>query len=784
MAKGNGLRGAIIAFVAGVGWLQWQPALFPALYGGVLSLALLGLVVIVPRWRRLNVLLFATVLGASYANGYAENRLAEWLPHSLENRPLVVTGIVNGLPQAGRFGTRIRFTVEQAPTGVPSTLLLNDYAKPLQPWQPGERWRLSVKLKRPHSTMNPGGYDYEAWLLSEGIGATGTIAKLPRDKLANFVATPTNYLHAVRAALANHIRHVLAQQPFTEVIVALVVGEQSGISQAQWQLFRHVGITHLVSISGLHITLVAGLVAGCIGWGWRRSPRLTLWCPSRRAAMVAGVLAALAYSVLAGFAVPTQRTFFMLMVAALALGSGRAIAVSTIWLLALGITVALDPWAVLSAGFWLSYLTVGAMLWALAGQYQPAQGWRQKLASWGSVQWAATLGSLPLLLVLFQQLPLTSPLANAIAIPLISSVATPLALVGSLDPTGYGLRAAHAVLAFTIGIITPLADEQWVWNQAQPASWMLIPAVFAVGALLLPRGVPARWLATGLLLPLLWPQPKLIRHSTFHATIFDVGQGLSVLINTANHHLLFDTGSETGGGRVLPGALRAAGVKQLDQLLLSHDDNDHIGAAAAVLGSVRVPQILGVSPHQPKTGPWLTIPPITPCLNSQRWVWDGVVFEMLNPPAEQAPNATDNARGCVLRVSGAGGVLMIPADIGVAEEQRLLDAHANLKADVLVMPHHGSATSSSAPWIDAVSPTLAVATVGYLNPFRHPRSDVVARYEQRGITVWRSDRDGAVQIEFGLHGWMAEAWRAQKSRYWFEFAGDKRIVATTTLPAP
>lgn len=352
------MRLAIIAFVAAVGWLQCQARL-PDASAWLAAAALLGLLAC---WRRLPVrsvciVLAAAALGIGYTAWRAQGRLNERLPADLEQEYTTVTGRVVDLPQATRFGPRFRFKVEQAPAGTPPSLSLADYRRPADDWQPGQRWRITVRLKRPHGSANPGGSDYEQYLLSEGIGATGSVQRGDRTLLAPFVATPGSLIDAARAKIAAHIRSALddrqaapdarlAHHPYAEVIVALVVGEQSGIPQGQWLVFRNVGITHLVSISGLHITMVAGLIGAIAGWLWRRSARLTNRLPARKAALAAGTLAAFAYTLLAGFQVPSQRTFFMLATAAVALLSGRALAVSTIWLMALGITVLLDHYAV------------------------------------------------------------------------------------------------------------------------------------------------------------------------------------------------------------------------------------------------------------------------------------------------------------------------------------------------------------------------------------------------------------------------------------------------------
>ncbi|PHV10949.1 DNA internalization-related competence protein ComEC/Rec2 [Chitinimonas sp. BJB300] len=776
------MRLVIIAFVAGVVWLQWQaslPAVWPYLLlaaAGVITACYSHTV------RVVALLLAAASLGVAYTGWRAEARLAERLNPSLEGESLKITGTVVGLPQSTRYGPRFRFApdAEQA-NGLPPLLLLNDYAKPGSNWQPGQRWALQVKLKQPHGNANPGGFDYEGWLLAEGIGGTGNVNKLDRRLLDEFVLRPIHVLHRLRATLVSRIQHALGARPYTGVIVALVVGEQSGISQTQWQLFRATGITHLVSISGLHITLVASLFATIFEWLWRRSRWLTTRCPARQAALLAGVLAALAYSLLAGFSVPTQRTLFMLSTSALALLSGRHLAVSTIWCAALAVCVLLDPWSVLAAGFWLSFLTVGAMLWALAGRQDQAAGWQATLQQWGAVQWAATLGSLPLLLILFQQLPLSSPLANALAIPLISAIVTPLALVGTLEPSGLLLQLAHYLLGLGCTLLMPLSHPGSIWTQAQPASWTLLPAGIAIAVLLLPRGVPGRWLGIWLLLPLAFPLLSPIAMGSFRAIAFDVGQGLSVLVQTQNHSLLFDTGPEGGGSRVVPGGLRATGVRQLDMLMLSHADSDHIGAAAAVLSEVRTLKLSGALPQQLPAN--LPPPPHDACLAGQQWLWDGVQFDVLHPVRNDL-NSSDNGASCVLRISAATGSLLIPGDIGRVEEAGLLTQSTSVQSDVLLIPHHGSNSSSSAAFIAAVAPKLAIASNGYRNAFHHPREAVVTRYHNAGATVWRSDRDGAINLDFGPNAWSASSWRDMHPRYWqpTEATQAKRIVATTRLP--
>lgn len=764
----------IIAFVVGVCLLQRQAEL-PAVWPLALLAAAAGYAACrLAAARPALIMLSALLVGFSFADWRAQMRMAEQLAAADEARTLVVIGTVTDLVESTRFGARFRFHIEKSDTPLPATVLLSDGYRPAagstaSDWQPGQRWRLSVRLKRPHGNLNPGSFDYESWLLAEGIGATGNLARGEREQLKDFVPTAGNLIDRARSRLAARIRAQLGEQAFAGVVVALVVGDQTGISQLQWDLFRNTGITHLVSISGLHVTLIAGLFGSLSGWLWRRSFRLTSLLPARAAAVLAGVAAAFAYTLLAGFAVPTQRTFFMVSAAAIALLSGRRLSAASVWAFALGVTVALDTWAVLSLGFWLSYLTVGAMLFALSPRLGKPHALRDRLWLWGGAQWAATLGSMPLLIWLFQQLPLASPLANAVAIPLVSTVATPLALLGSLDPSGLVLRLSHSVLAFTFSLIGPLADVRSVWQQATPPVWSLPIAMLAVALLLLPGGIPGRWLAWVGLLPLLLPlQPQHSREGEFKATIFDVGQGLAILVTAGDQHLLFDAGPAGQGGRVLPGALRAAGVGKLDLLILSHDDPNHTGGALAVMGSTKVTQLLGAAPQAPfGYSPVERLPPASPCHAGMAWSWNQVRFELLNPPADRPLDSSEKDSGCVLKVSSEYGSLLLPADISPARERALLEDQAQaLRADVMVLPNHGAKGSSSSDFVAAVAPKAAVATVAYLNPFHHPRADIVARYAAAGIAVWRTDLDGAVSVNFTATGMQIGRQRQLTRRYW------------------
>lgn len=768
------MRLNILAFAAGILFLQMQPEL-PAWYGwlAVGGLLLLPLGFRRHRLTRILAALACLALGFGWAAWRADSRLADQLAAEWEGRDVAVVGVVAGLPQEFAGGTRFEFDVEQAAGGavVPGRILLSWYAGRRDSERtealvvrPGERWRLTVRLKRPHGNANPGVFDYESWLLERNIGATGYIRPNPPECLADMVWQAGYGIERLRLAVRDSFAGILpeAEYPYAGVLVALAVGDQKAIEGDLWTTFNRTGTTHLMSISGLHVTMVAAMFAWLVGFGWRRVPALAVRWPAQKAALLAGCGAALVYALLAGFAVPAQRTLYMLLVAGLALLSGRLVAPSRILALALLVVLLLDPWAVLAAGFWLSFGAVGALLYVGSAKLGEAAGWREKLRTWGVVQWAATLASLPVLLLVFQQFSLISPLANAIAIPVVSFIVTPLALLGALLPWWPILALAHGVLEWLMVFLTWCAA--WpVWTAPAPPLWAALVAGVGVAVCLLPRGVPGRWLGALLIVPaIFWPVDKPSA-GTARITVLDVGQGLATVVRTREHTLIYDPGplysaeSDAGQRVVLP-YLRALGLSHIDLLMVTHRDTDHSGGTASVLAGLSVDQVS--SSLVDAVG--------ERCAAGQRWTWDGVDFEVLHPAAEAyAGESRPNHLACVLRVTAGGGRLLLTSDIEAPDEAALLARYPDdLAAEVMLVPHHGSKTSSTPAFLQAVGAREAIIPVGYRNRFGHPKPAVVARYEALGQRIWRTDRDGALQITLGSEPTSISAWRQEHRRYW------------------
>lgn len=788
------LRLTILAFVAGVGWLQQQAALPDLRFAGWLACLL-------PAWwlagrlpcRPGRVFVVAgVILGGAFAAGFfyaawrAELRLADALPPAWEGRDIRVTGVVAALPQLTERGVRFDFDVESVATPgarVPKRIRLfwyqqapaaneagEDEALP-NPMRlhAGERWQLTVRLKRPHGTANPHGFDYEAFLLEHGIRATGYIRKDPNNfRLTRMVYRPGYLVERARDEIAQRMRRALADAPYGGVLVALAIGDQGAIPQAQWRVFTRTGVNHLMSISGLHVTLFAGLLFGAAYWAWRRSARLTQRMPARKVALIAGVSGAAAYTVLTGFAVPAQRTLYMVAAAALATWSGRQGSPSRVLAFALAVVVLFDPWAVLAAGFWLSFGAVAVILY-VASHRLGRRGWLREAMQ---VQWAVTLGLVPMLLILFQQVSVVSPLANALAIPLVSFVVVPLTLAGALLPLDFPLQFAHGAMSACMAGLTVLSEAPaTVWQQHAPPLWAAAGAGIGVVWLLAPRGFPARWVGAAAMLPLFAAAPPTPLPATLDATVLDVGQGLAVVLRTANHAVLYDTGPRFGadvdsGSRIVLPYLRAAGIRQLDGMIVSHADNDHAGGAISVLDGVPVDWVLSSLPEDhPILGHAARS---LRCVAGQRWEWDGVAFEVLHPePEDYAEKRKGNDRGCVLKASAGSQSLLIAADIEARAEREVLAGYRErLKASVLIVPHHGSKTSSTEDFVAAVEPEWAVFTVGYRNRFGHPKPEVVARYAARGSGLLRTDAAGAIRFVFGAGAPVPQEYRKQNPRYW------------------
>lgn len=745
---GQAMRTTILGFAAGAALLQMQPALpeWPVFAVGLLlALAAYSLR---GGWLR-TALVFGAglLLGFGWAAMQARSALADRLDKADEGRDIQLVGTIANLPFRSGDGVRFNFAVEQvvgAAIHVPAKLSLAWYANrggavanapeafrhaangaaargttafgdggAFGDVQPGERWQLTVRLQRPHGNANPYGFDYEVWLLEQGLRATGYVrASSSNRRLDSFVPGFDHVVEHCRAVLRDRIERALPGKEYAGVIVALVVGDQRGIPQSDWKVFNRTGIGHLISISGLHITMVAGLFSLAVSALWRRSfftrCQLPLILPAQKVAALTGACVALLYVLLAGFGVPAQRTLYMLAVVAVALWLDRIACVSYVLCAALGVVVLLDPWAVLWPGFWLSFGAVAVILYATVGRTvvrstkdaplpRHRRMW-EALRVGANTQYAVTMGLVPLSMLLFAQVSIVSPLANAVAIPLVSLVVTPLSLVGSVLPMALAipvLELAHFIVQLLAACLQWFSGLPFaVWTAPTPPFWLFCWALAGTIWMLAPRGWPVRWLGLATWIPLLAATPTHPRAGAMRVTAFDVGQGMALLIETSGHRLLYDTGPlysdvSNGGNRVILPYLGARGIAALDGMIVTHSDSDHSGGALAVLAALPVGWLLSSLP--PDHAIVRAARQHRHCAAGQGWEWDGVRFEMLHPlPASYAdPALKPNARGCTLKITAAGRSLLLAADIEAPQEAALLQrAGAVLGADVLLAPHH------------------------------------------------------------------------------------------------
>ena len=828
-----------LAWLLGLGLQMQQPALWPMPVYAALAVLAVALLLAAAGWRAgaLPLLMAAAGAVAIASTGLrADARLAERLSAALEGQDLRVTGVVASLPQAGASGLRFRFEVEQAtwrgqPVQLPPLLALgwynnfNDEAvldDARAGLRAGQRWRLPLRLKQPHGALNPAGFDVELMWFEQGLGATGYVravraarpaagaASLGAPAAAERLADAAGYpVERLRQTVRDAIYRQVADVRTAGVLAALAVGDQGAIERDDWELFRQTGIAHLVSISGVHVTMLAWLASAAAGRLWRRSPRLMRWLPAPTAGRWLGLALATGYALLAGWGVPAQRTVLMLVTTGALRSGGQRWPWGMVLLAAAVVVTLLDPWALLQPGFWLSFMAVGLLMAAepdnsrmaavvgVAGDRAGALG-RLRGRAGGAMrghlrgQLVATLGLAPLSLVFFQQLSLVGFAANLLAIPLVTLLITPLALLGMLVPLLWSL-AAVLVQAMVWGLAWLAQWPFAVYSAPVPPAWAVACGLLGAVLGVLPLPWRVRVLSIPLLLPLVMPPVARPAPGSFELLAPDIGQGTAVLVRTRNHLLVYDTGPQytrdsDAGQRVLLPLLRARGEPRIDLLMLSHRDIDHVGGAASLLAGLPVLALQSsLEPgHALLTQASQRAVPHRRCDAGQHWQWDGVQFDVLHPTAtEHAEAQKSNALSCVLRIADAHGrSALLTGDIEAPQEAALLQRQAQgaapaLASTVLLVPHHGSRTSSTADFLAAVRPQIAVVQAGYRSRYGHPAPDVLARYADQRIEIVRSDRCGA----WLWHDGAAACTRDVRRRYWhWTLPVGGAIVATQEGP--
>jgi len=775
------MRLGTIAFLIGV-VIALQFTHLPSLVWSLLLFPLLLVLLWLPRVSTVALLLCGVLWLSLRASILLDGTLAP----ELEGKDAIIEGSIVSIPARRDNSTKFIFAIENISidgvvvTG-PERVRLSWYGYGMsQQIESGQRWHLTVRLKRPYGMMNPGGFDYERWLLQQRINATGYVRKAATNsRLDNHNMVDAFY--RLRQHLFDRITHLVGDSNQVGIIQALALGERGQISRQQWQRLQDTGTSHLVAISGLHIGLIAAWVFFTVRWLWPRSLGRYFNIPAPRIAAILAWVAALLYAAMAGFSIPTQRALIMVTVAMLGIIFQRPLALSHIWALSLLAVLIYDPLAALSAGFWLSYAAVGVILFCLGNRLTTNSLWWR----FGRIHLIVAIGLAPLLIVLFQNVPLLSPLANFIAVPLVSLITVPLTLSALVFVdvlpvlSGWLLLAAHYSLVAleqvlvtvhkysTLPIDLPVLDISSTIMLMAGTLWLLAP-----------RGWPARWLGIVGFLPLFFYSIERPAKNTFWLSVLDVGQGSSMVITTENHTLIYDTGArfsdqfDMGSAVVLP-YLRAQGLRQVDMLVVSHADNDHIGGAASILAGISVKQVLTSVPSF-FTDSSSNAPPLgyQACMAGQSWQWDGVTFEWLHPDTDYSvknKRKIRNNRSCVLRVSNGVEAVLLPGDIEKDAERYLLTHQRDkLNANIVVAPHHGSRTSSTKGLVDNINPNYVIYTVGYRNRYSFPKEQVAKRYQDIGAQAYRSDDSGALHFVLDGDGDIAEPrqYRLEQRRFW------------------
>lgn len=730
-----------------------------------ISYALVLLIAITLAAAMRSILLIALALGIAWAWANAAARMSGDLPGRLEGVDLIVQGHIRSLPETDGSAVQFVFDVTAAEPGVPDRVRLAWYEAPLVP-QVGEAWQFVVRLKKRNGFANPGGFDYEAHLLRAGIGATGYVRTDERNRR---LAPPSaRYaITRVRAWIAERMAAAMSDRSMLGVLQGLAIGDTREMSAEQWKVFAATGTTHLMAISGLHITMIATLAAW-LGGGIVRLPNAQArgWC-AVHGRVVAGACAAIVYCLLAGLSIPTQRTLIMLCIYFGARVVRRELPIAhSLGLAAIGVLL-VDPFAPLTAGAWLSFGAVAAILLATSGRLCTdgiVRGFTR-------VQLAITVGLLPLLASAFGSLSLISPLANAVAVPFFTLIVVPLVLLGAL-----GAALAPAIGSIPLDLATLLLQALWVplrWLADQPGavwyfaalpSWSLLALTLGAGLLVLPGLWLSRVLGTVLCLQALVVQPPRPEEGQFELAVLDVGQGLATVVRTREHALVYDAGPAFQSGRdaaelaVLP-YLRSRGMREIHMLVVSHGDLDHQGGVPTLLHAL--------PPARSLAGPSvsLAMPRRVTCLAGQRWSWDGVQFDVLHPQSRIGMSENDSS--CVIRIEGKWGSALLTGDIEQEGERAVLQRGVD-RVDLAVVAHHGSRTSSTPELVERLSPRLAIFSVGYLNRWGLPKADVVERWRRSGARTLTTARSGAIEISFARFGAIeVREYRRSSRRYWF-----------------
>jgi competence protein ComEC len=737
-----------------------------------------------PFLKNIQFLAIFFLLGFLWGEMNFYFRSQEVFPSVFEGKNIIVEGQVEGVPvnslQTQEFQLSIKKINDQVWQGKVNLSWYKTKYMHIPILKPGEKWRLTVKLKKPRGFRNPGSFDYEAWLFEQNIKAKGYVysaQKLHSEKNYKLLGKAGwhNWIEQVRQMLGEKWQSFAAHWPLLGVLLAFTIGLTGNITPEQWQVFTNTGTIHLISISGFHINLIAGMAYVIIYFFWKRITFLCERWPAQRAGALGAIIIGAIYSLLAGFSIPTQRSFITL---SLFMGGLLFQRKTNLWQCfrwSVLIVTLLDPFAPLNLSFWLTYSAVGIILYAISDPIiSTKKSWYSFQYWWPSLklQLQIFLGLIPFSLFWFSQVSISSLWANLVAIPVTGFLILPLGLISILIEELYFpwaiffMKMAHYCLEKLYLYLSWISHEHpviFAWSLSD--TWMLLLGVVGVLIILAPRGFPCRWLGFIFWLPLLCPLKKNINDGEAYFSLLDVGQGLASVIQTKNHTVVFDTGPkfseyfDTGLAVVLP-YLRNQHIKKIDALVISHKDLDHSGGLQSILAHMPVNKVWVNDPHILKTAHL--------CEPDIEWTWDGVTFKFLTKGLEQFTDTNDTS--CVLKVSNGSHSILLPGDLETRAEKVLVKNYGkDLQADVLIVGHHGSKTSSSVGWLKAVEPKYGLFATGYLNRYHFPNAVVVARYDKMGIHHYSTTDCGIITVIISKKDRQLEAKCYVKSHPYFWF---------------
>jgi len=764
----------LVAFLPGLYLSHWLAVT------GALILLFSLLTVLRPLLLAMLILVAGAILGTVTGKAMLNTHLAE----QFIKQDLQAVGRIKGLVQHGARHQRFQFNISSLehqghPIAYSGPVLLNCY-QPCPDFESGQRWRMTLRLKPAHGSLNPGGFNYSQWLFSQGIRSSGYVRTGEAPELLDEPGL-SRKIDPFRAKIFAFIQS--QQLSHGGLLSALAVGIRDDITEFQWRILRRTGTAHLVAISGLHIGMVAAIAYFLGHLVWRFSLLHRTQLPAPTVARIAALTAAAVYAALAGFALPTLRALLMLLGYFLLLSLRRNPGIFFSLGLVLLVVLVFDPLAVLSAGLWLSFSAVAIIALAASRGHRPGLteipsspaaeerilNW---LRQWWRIQIALFIGLAPLTLLFFQQLSLVSMPANFLAIPLMAILVVPLVLLSLILLTinlpllaGWMLLAADKLLGVLWPILVTLSElSMSIVSAPAPSGWRLIAGLLCAFLLIIPTLGRLRLIALPGLLLLFFPQTQLIPVESFKVHLLDVGQGLAVVVQTKTHSLIYDAGIhytdgfDAGRAIVIP-FLKQQRIKQLDMAVISHNNLDHYGGMASVLEQYP-------TRHRYSSAGFYT--QSSACQNGHDWEWDGVQFSFVHPGESNTDD--DNNASCVLKIKSRFGSILLSGDIERQAETVLTQSNSAKirEVDVLLAPHHGSKTSSSLAFLEALNPQLVLISSGYLNRFKHPHPKVMARYKARNILTLNTAESGWISLTFNSDGIVAQPWREIYRRYWLQ----------------